>query len=74
MTKQEIMQEIAVGIAASIRKELAARTEDGKVRMATLTTSLALHIAIEATATALEVDKQWFKQQCGVGQPLAYFV
>ena len=60
-------------IAESIRQAIEAKS-DARISKATLTTSLALHIALEATADALGVDQQQFKRDCGVGQPLAYFV
>lgn len=65
--------DIARSLAAEIKSQLAARVNN-RISHATLATSLSLHIALEAIATTLEVDKTWFKQECGVGQPLAYFI
>ncbi len=66
--------EIARLIAMQIKEDIAKQTADGKIKHATLATSLSLHIALEAIAKVVEVDKTWFKQECGIGQPLAYFI
>lgn len=65
--------EIAKRLAAKIRDRINAAS-DKKISHATLATSLALHITLEAIADELGIDKAWFKKECGVGQPLAYFV
>lgn len=66
-------REAATKIAASIKKAIEEKTGP-KLSGSTIRVSYPLHIALEATAAALEVDKTWFKIECGVGQPLAYFV
>lgn len=71
---QMTVAELARHIAARIKADIEVATKDGKVSKSTITTSYALHISMEATARALEVDPAWFKKECGVGQPLAYFV
>jgi hypothetical protein len=65
--------DIAIKIAKAIRLAIDAKASE-RVSKAQLTTSYALHVALEAIAVSLEVDKRWFKDECGVGQPLAYFV
>jgi len=80
MTKQNLNSksatkvEIAQLIAMQIKEDIAKQTSNGKIKHSTLAISFALHIALESIATTLEVDKTWFKRECGVGQPLAYFV
>ncbi len=68
--------EIARSLAKAIREAIDSKSTglSGKVPKATLSTSFALHIALEAVAKDLEVDPKWFKTECGVGQPLAYFI
>jgi hypothetical protein len=64
---------IAQRLATAIKREIDTKS-DKRINHATLATSYALHVALEAIATELEVDKVWFKRECGVGQPLAYFI
>jgi hypothetical protein len=66
-------KDIAESLAAAIKRDIEAKS-DKNITHATFATSYALHIALEAIAKDLEVDKTWFKIQCGIGQPLAYFV
>ena len=68
-TRADIARSLASAIKSAIESKV-----DKRITHATLATSLSLHITLEAIATDLEVDKSWFKQECGVGQPLAYFI
>jgi hypothetical protein len=69
-------QLVAKRISLAISKAIHDRTpkEQQKITNSSLCVSYALHLALEAIATELEVDKEKFKIACGVGQPLAYFV
>lgn len=71
----ESTQSVAFTLANSIRIALDTATLNNKrIPRASLTTSYALHIALEAIAQQLDVDTKQFKKDCGVGQPLAYFI
>lgn len=74
--EQTTRAQIASNLAKAIREAIDSRTtgNSGKVPKATLATSFALHIALEAVAIELNVDPKKFKIECGVGQPLAYFI
>ncbi len=69
-TKAEIARLVAMQIKEDVKKA----TADGKISHATIATGYGLHIALESIATILQVDKTWFKQECGIGQPMAYFI
>ena len=66
-------QETAKLLAEKVKNAIAANT-DNKITHNNFVLSYQLHIALEAIAVGLEVDKAWFKKECGIGQPLAYFI
>ncbi len=70
----ESSNSLAFTLANSIKEGIDTATADKRVSKASIHTSYALHIALEAIAHQLDVDPKQFKKDCGVGQPLAYFV
>lgn len=66
-------EHIADSIAKAIYNAIENKT-DKRITHSTFAVSFQLHVALEAIAKELNINVADFKRDCGVGQPLAYFI